>query len=1230
MKNPPFTHPPLTVFWLVLFLLLPTWVHAAPPDLTVTGAIATLKTDAAASPIYSHTYNLGATGLRGWMYLRRGYGTTYGQDGTMTDEDRQILVTVASAPGNSALAVDDLILGVDWGSGTGAIPYFTSDARKAFGSAITEAEKTENGGILRIKRWRAGVTTDVSITLTVMGAYSTTAPYTCPKSATILANARTKLVSQLLADPNFLTSDWKGAVSGLALLSGVTPADPDYSTVQTRLQTYARARATAGPVDNGLPIWDWGYTGVFLAEYYLATGDANVLSGINQFNLKLAQSQSMFGTFGHGPALVRPDGTGRMSVAGYGPVNAAGMPANLAMVMGRKALLAGAQSVDPQIDAAIQRAANFFSWYVNKGSVPYGEHHPGVDCHGSNGKDQTTALFFSQQDNRSVETEYFTRFCVAGFPGREYGHTGQGFSYIWEGMAANIGGPLAVAEYFKPVRWHLDLTRRTDGSFAYDGGEQYDSGSTSDGTYLGSSGYNGLNPTACYVLTFSLPLQRLYITGKNANPANTLDSTKVANAIAAATYKFDRTSRSITQLIGDLSEYDPVVRNFAAQELANTATRTLSSTDLSTLRTMLSGSNANGRMGACQTLGLLKDATAMTMITQRLDKTVETDLWVRALAADALRDYGSNANTQVNTMLTRFAENASNPDTFIWSDPLQASNSKLAWALFDSAPGTSYFDFGATAISASKSLLYPAVSKGFMQPDSASRQSPVIFAYNRLPIGDVQALPNDFINLIQSETQCDRMWSCSTRQQGIRVLSKYKFYETMPLGLSLLNVPKGFEWGSGDYLDQALSEIATYGDAARWTLPTLRSYLNTWTAGSSTQTALVNAINTIEAAATSPTITYLEAAANGQVVTTSTSTAKAITLTGSSCREASVSFAIVTQPSNGTLTGTAPNLIYTPNAGYSGPDHFTFRTADTLTTSEPATVGIVVDTAGNGLKGEYFDNSNFTNLVLTRTDAQVNFDWGTGSPNAAVGADTFSVRWSGLLLVPETCAYTFSTLTGDGGRLYINGVPVIDNFVDQNSKWTDSAPIQLTKGQMVEIQMEYYENTGSAAAKLKWTGPSVAGQTGAIIPQAYLFDGTGVTNRTPYAHAQTVSTVMNTAKAITLTGSGGTLTYSVISQPANGTLTGNAPYLTYTPAANFSGTDSFNFLVNNGSANSFPATVSISVAAGLPVTYTWASSVSANMSTGASWVAAPLHQPPVWLMGISTSRRLALTPPPMT
>jgi hypothetical protein len=228
------------------------------------------------------------------------------------------------------------------------------------------------------------------------------------------------------------------------------------------------------------------------------------------------------------------------------------------------------------------------------------------------------------------------------------------------------------------------------------------------------------------------------------------------------------------------------------------------------------------------------------------------------------------------------------------------------------------------------------------------------------------------------------------------------------------------------------------------------------------------------------------------------------------------------------------------------------------------------------MKGEYFNNADFTSLQLTRTDAQVNFDWGTGSPHASIGADTFSVRWSGVLLVPETGSYTFSTLNSDGVRLYINGVPAINQFTDQSTHWNDGTPIPLTEGQLVDIQMDYYENTGSAVAKLKWTGPSFAGDNGAIIGSQWLFDGTGM-NRAPYAFAQSLTVLKNTSKAVTLTGSAGTLTYSVLTTPAHGTLSGTAPNLTYTPTANFIGPDSFTFKVNNGTTDSAPATVSIDV-----------------------------------------------------
>mgnify|MGYP000505809460 CR=1 FL=1 len=55
------------------------------------------------------TYNLGPTGLRGWIHSDTSQSN--GATGRLTHSSRQILVTVASSPGNAVLAVDDVILG---------------------------------------------------------------------------------------------------------------------------------------------------------------------------------------------------------------------------------------------------------------------------------------------------------------------------------------------------------------------------------------------------------------------------------------------------------------------------------------------------------------------------------------------------------------------------------------------------------------------------------------------------------------------------------------------------------------------------------------------------------------------------------------------------------------------------------------------------------------------------------------------------------------------------------------------------------------------------------------------------------------------------------------------------------------------------------------------------------------------------------------------------------------
>lgn len=87
-------------------------------------------------------------------------------------------------------------------------------------------------------------------------------------------------------------------------------------------------------------------------------------------------------------------------------------------------------------------------------------------------------------------------------------------------------------------------------------------------------------------------------------------------------------------------------------------------------------------------------------------------------------------------------------------------------------------------------------------------------------------------------------------------------------------------------------------------------------------------------------------------------------------------------------------------------------------------------------------------------------------------------------------------------------------------------------------------------------------------------------NDKPVADPQSVLTNMNTSVAIVLSGSdveGSALTYSIKTAPAHGALSGDAPNLTYTPDAGYSGMDSFTFVVNDGMLNSDPATITMIV-----------------------------------------------------
>jgi len=138
--------------------------------------------------------------------------------------------------------------------------------------------------------------------------------------------------------------------------------------------------------------------------------------------------------------------------------------------------------------------------------------------------------------------------------------------------------------------------------------------------------------------------------------------------------------------------------------------------------------------------------------------------------------------------------------------------------------------------------------------------------------------------------------------------------------------------------------------------------------------------------------------------------------------------------------------------------------------------------AGGGVKGQYYRGMNFESLALTRTDPQINFNWGANAPDPAVGVDSFSVRWTGEVEAVFTETYTFYPRADDGVRLWVDGIRLVDAWVDQGAT-EYSGTIDLVAGNTYNVVMEMYENGGDAVAELRWSSPRTPKQ---LIPQAAL------------------------------------------------------------------------------------------------------------------------------------------------
>ena len=130
----------------------------------------------------------------------------------------------------------------------------------------------------------------------------------------------------------------------------------------------------------------------------------------------------------------------------------------------------------------------------------------------------------------------------------------------------------------------------------------------------------------------------------------------------------------------------------------------------------------------------------------------------------------------------------------------------------------------------------------------------------------------------------------------------------------------------------------------------------------------------------------------------------------------------------------------------------------------------------HGLKAEYFSDMELSGSpVLTRTDATVDFAWGDIGISPQL-LKNYSVRWSGVLLPPETGDYLIGFTGQDGYRLWLDGTLLAEDWNIHHPASTLTRKIHLEKDHPYPLKIAYFQNVRSSEARFIWSPPGAGAQ----------------------------------------------------------------------------------------------------------------------------------------------------------
>ena len=710
----------------------------------------------------NHDWNLGATGARGWMF----------SDKMVTTDARQISITKVEkgSPSDGELAVGDVILGVNG-------KPFSYDPRTEFGKALSTAES--EAGKLSLIRWRKGKQESVVVKLPVLGSYSATAPYNCPKSKRIFEQG-CKALAQRIDDPKYRQNPITRSLNALALLAS---GDPKYLPTIKKETKWASSYSA-----DGMQTWYYGYVIMLLAEYKMATGDGSVMPGLKRLALEAAKGQSVVGSWGH--KFAGPDGR----LIGYGMMNAPGVPLTTALVMARAA---GVK--DPAVSHAIERSARLLRFYIGTGAIPYGDHAPWIENHEDNGKCGMAAVLFNLL-NEPKGAEFFSRMSTASHgAGRDTGHTGNFCNILWAIPGVAQSGPHATGAWMKEFGgWYFDLARRWDASFLHQGPPA-----------TRTDSYPGWDCTGGYLLSYAMPLKKIYLTGKRPSVVPQLDAATAKQLILDGRGWSNKDRHSAydkmngDQLLERLASWSPIVRERAAMALA----RRKGEAPVADLVKMLEAPELYARLGACQALAALRGRAAAAVDPLRETLNSE-DMWLRIKAAEALARIGKSAMKAVPELLELLAK------VDLKNDPRGMQQRFFTDALFASRGGM----LSRSLDGVDRKLLYKAVLAGLKNEDGRTRGN-LGSVYRNLTVEEIKPLLPAVLQAVIEPAPSGVMFADGIRMEGLSILATHGIEEGISACVKYTRMQN--PWASEKRTPKLMEILLTYGAHAKPFIPEL-------------------------------------------------------------------------------------------------------------------------------------------------------------------------------------------------------------------------------------------------------------------------------------------------------------------------------------------------------------------------------------------------------------------------